>query len=122
RRVGIEHGVVAHLLEARQADVTARTIRGRNAARETHDVHSGLGVAFRSGRDLAFRRVRIGVTFDGARSVEMRRIDLGPAVAGGGAEQRGAADVANRARALPGCDTVRDLDDLPLAVAEHEEI
>ncbi len=59
---------------------------------------------------------------DGARRIEMRRVDLGPAVARRRAEKRGAANVPDLARLLAGREAMRDLDDLPLTVAEYEQV
>jgi hypothetical protein len=74
----------------------------------------------RSGRDLGFRRVRARVLVDAPGQVEVRRIDLRPAVSGGAAEERGAAHVLDVRRRRARGEPMRDLDDLPLAIAEYQ--
>src|SRR6478735_1256661 len=52
----------------------------------------------------------------------MRRVDLGPPFLRTAANERRAADVGYRGRLLARGEPMSDLDNLPLAVAEHEQV
>ncbi len=67
-------------------------------------------------------RIRIDRRIERPRRVDVRGVDLGPAVGCRAARERGAAQIGDLVDALARREAVRDLADLPLGVAEHQQV
>jgi hypothetical protein len=118
-RMRVQDGIVAHLLEARQADhCLLRLHAARQLVHEPHDLRSR-----RLRRGAPFRRHRVWVRmrFDRPRQVDVCRIDL-QAPVWCPSHEDGAAHVVDRLDRLARREAVRDLGDRTFTVAVHEQV
>ena len=125
--VGVEHRVVAHLLEGRQADDSLVPGHPR-AVEQLHDLRLvgvfDLALLLLDGAGLGVLGVDVGVDdlVDLARPVDPRGVDFIPALRGIPANERGTAHVGDALDRLTEGQALGDFDNGPLGVAVEQDV
>jgi hypothetical protein len=126
--VRVQHRIGRHRLERRHADHAAFAVFGLHAPRELHDDFArrrGLAGFHRRGllvglADLGLHRIRIDGRIQRPRRIDVRGIDLDEVVRL--AHERSAAQVDDVGNLRAARQAMRDLDDLPFGIAEHQQV
>ena len=124
----VQHRIVRDLLEARHADHAALAVFVLHASRELHDhFFDGRSLARLHCRgllvglaDLGLHRIRIDRRIQRPRRIDVRRVDLDEVMRL--AHEGRAAQIGNLIDLRARRHAMRDLDDLPLGVAVHQQI
>ena len=128
-RVRVQHRIPAHLIEGRQPDDAAFALRVRHVPMEPHHLggdRARVGGRLHRGPQGLPAAALVGIRIDRRRGrpgrVQFRRIDLHPALGNAAAHECRSADVHEVRDARAVAQALRDIDDLPLRVAEHQQI